>query len=295
MSCCGKPRDSKFCPDCGAKIPIPEIPQSSKIHDFLRELFCNKICSNDYVIIDQSNLNKSHNLNEKYSDYLYVDSERTDEYFVKISSTYYPYIITYGGSIMNAIKNNKYIIKNTINYSKSNEILDGMGIRYFHPYTDETIEETIIGLVLGNISNPILLREVVCDKEYKTYTTTQKCNYESRECDHSHEKWFTNRQSRLNDIISNIASMTTELYMLDDKLYTLDGLNEKYCRYNITIDWKKCIDHIHKLKNINVNVLCDKMKLLLKRIEEDIQITEMMKVIKFCGADGFFTGGIFSA
>lgn len=295
MACCDKSKDFKskdfkFCPECGKKFS----EDSSEVK-ICRDIL-NRIFLKDYglesraIIINKRDLNKTCVLNKKYE--MYTERTSIDNIFVEICSPYYPYCEFYyagtggscglrHGSMLNAIKDKCYVIKNDmIHHLSFNSILEDMQIQYFYPHVGITIEDAIVGFTNTGINDPTYLFEVVCDKKHNKYTTTLKgfCDYISNSV-----SWYNDKVNETiscyKDAISNLLSIKANFYMLDNKVYMLDELNNKYCT-DLIIDWDKCVIRIHHIKDITVNVLYDETVTLLKRIEENAKIRKIISAVK---------------
>jgi hypothetical protein len=307
MSCCGKSRDSKFCPECGGKIP--EVNLSTKIRDLLNKPFCEDVpmCK---VFINKSDLNKTCCLNKKYDKIKYIESERTDEYFIIVSC---PIVCNNsaksikGSKVIDVIKDNSFELKTNDGKSQicqttENIILRDMKIPQFHPYFNATVEDAMIGFIKSGISDPLYLYEIVCDGKFSNYTTTMRCNYQCYKKNYFEknyfEMWLNGIQSHYDSIFTTMASMTESktynLYMFNNKIYTSDELNNKYCTgNNVSIDWKQCAERIHLIKDIKIHILLDDVNILLKKLEDNIKIKKLLPAVRKTNDDNGEFNNIF--
>jgi hypothetical protein len=258
--CCNLPRDTKYCCDCGKMIP--EIPLSTRVRDFLKGKFCPEKYQHE-MFMDESNNNKSRHLNKEYIEYRYT-LHSDNKYYVRLRSCY---------------KESKESKNGTVtHYPTHNSILEDMKVPYFHPYADASVEDMIVGFTKKKLSKPTYLKFLTCDEEFGKYkiTISGKCTYK----DKNREKWSQKQQSLCDKMISDMTKMTHNLFMLNDKLYVLDDLNEKYCKNSgLSIDWKKCVEYIHRIKDLQVHILRDDINVLLNRIEENNKIRELLSLV----------------
>jgi hypothetical protein len=75
--------------------------------------------------------------------------------------------------------------------------------------------------------------------------------------------------------------------MLDNELYTRDELNKKHCdKFNVTIDWKQCVERVHTLRKLKIHVLNDDVLILLKRLEDNVKLRKMLSAVKIKNKEG---------
>lgn len=176
------------------------------------------------------------------------------------------------------IKNNDNNIHRLLCPYNNNPILEDMKLKYYHSRCNQTFEEVIVGFVNVGISNPHFLYEVVCDSKYIGYTVTKKTCYEQM------VPYLLEIQKKYEKRLAELTTRVKTIYMLDNKLFTLDELdimiNDGEITKKIAIDWNMGIKKRHHIGDFCVNVLCDELIVLMKRISENRQINKILHMVK---------------
>jgi hypothetical protein len=273
MFCCGSFCESNFCPECGKMISKQKV--SCEIREYLGETLSDTITN--IAVIDGNNLEKTVSLHKMYGELYGRDTIGFD---IKKEHAYNKkYVESFNDALFNLGKHDLRIVDHYL----QNNILCDMKIPHFYPYRGQTIEEFLIQCLNKNICIPTSLHHIKCDKKCEMFTTTTEYIWwhGSSERKYEYQNKYRAEKTLLNSICSDLAKLTKNLYLLDNKIYTLDELNDKYCNNTVlSIDWSKCSVKNHHIQDVQINVLSDDVCILLKRLEENFRIKKILPVIK---------------